>query len=297
MGHAETSTSRVVETSSGPVEYIDRGQGEPVLFVHGSPGGCDQGALMGAFLEPQGFRVIALSRPGYLGTPSAEAVKTPDQQAELELELMDSLGCKRFGVMCWSGGGPSSYRLAVKHPERMTALVVLAGVSKKYDFANGINGLEYSLLTGGLGTWLFKEMVQHAPKQVVEMSVTDEADLTKEQAKELSEHIWNDDQKRDFVLALSGTISGRKAGLENDREQFPKIGDLELEQVGVPTLLVHGTADGDVRPEQTQNAAERIPNADVIRVENGTHLCVWADPASDDVQERIAAFFSAPDPH
>ena len=46
-------------------------------------------------------------------------------------------------------------------------------------------------------------MAHYAPKQVVKMSVTDEADLAKEQAKELSEHIWNDEDKRDLVLAVS----------------------------------------------------------------------------------------------
>jgi pimeloyl-ACP methyl ester carboxylesterase len=202
---------------------------------------------------------------------------------------MDALGFDRFAVVCWSGGGPSSYRLAVKHPARLTALVALAGVSKRYEFANGINRLGYSLLTGGLGTWIFKEMAHYAPKQLVKMTVTEEGDLTKEQAKELSEHIWNDEDKRDFVLAVSGTISGRKADLNNDREQFPEIGDLELGKIRVPTLLVHGTADTDVRPDQTDNAAGRIPGAQVIRVPNCTHLCTWADPASADVHERITA--------
>jgi pimeloyl-ACP methyl ester carboxylesterase len=244
---------------------------------------------MGAFLVPRGFRVIALSRPGYLGTPLSEMVKTPDQQADLELALMDALGVERFGVMCWSGGGPSSYRLAARHPDRVMALVVLAGVSQRYEFANGINSLEYSLLTGGLGSWLLKEMARHVRKQVVKMSVTEESDLTKEQAKELSEHIWNDEDKRDFVLAISGTISGRKVGLNNDREQFPQIGDLGLGTIRVPVLLVHGTADTDVRPDQTENAARHIPDAEVIRVQNGTHLCPWTDPTSFGIQERIAA--------
>jgi pimeloyl-ACP methyl ester carboxylesterase len=62
MEHAEPRSSTLVQTSLGTVEYIDSGQGKPVLFVHGSPGGCDQGAVMGAFLVPQGFRVIAPSR-------------------------------------------------------------------------------------------------------------------------------------------------------------------------------------------------------------------------------------------
>ena len=136
-------------------------------------------------------------------------------------------------------------------------------------------------------------MVHYTPKQVVKMSVAEEADLTKEQAKELSEHIWNDEDKRDFVLAVSGTISGRKAGLNNDREQFPQIGDLERGKIRVPTLLVHGTADTDVRPDQTENAAGHIPDAEVIRVRNGTHLCMWTDPPSADIKERAAALTSA----
>jgi hypothetical protein len=72
-------------------------------------------------------------------------------------------------------------------------------VRKHCELVNGINRLGYSLLTGGLGTWLLKEMVHYAPKQVVKVAVTEEANLT----KELREHIWNDEDKRDSVLADS----------------------------------------------------------------------------------------------
>jgi hypothetical protein len=64
--------------------------------------------------------------------------------------------------------------------------------------------------------------------------------------------------------------------------------------ITVSTVLVHGTADSDVRPEQSENAAAHIPNAEVIRVKNGTHLCAWTDPTSADVQERIASVLSGP---
>jgi pimeloyl-ACP methyl ester carboxylesterase len=277
----------LTETPLGAVEHVDTGDGDPVLFVHGTPGGSDQGALMGQFLVHSGFRVVAVSRPGYLGTPLTDALSTPDQQADLELALMDSLGIDQFGLVCWSGGGPSSYRLAVKHPDRVRSLVTLAAVSKAYEFASGIKSLEYSLLTGGLGNWLMKEMVRHAPKQVVKMSAAEEADLTKEQARELSEHIWDNEEKREFVLALSGTVSGRKAGLKNDQVQFPLIGDLELGKIQAPTLLVHGTADTDVRPDQSDHAAELIPNATIDRVPDGTHVCTWTDPSSDAIQRSI----------
>ena len=41
--------STIVDTSLGQVEYIEHGQGAPVLFVHGSPGGSDQCAVMTEF--------------------------------------------------------------------------------------------------------------------------------------------------------------------------------------------------------------------------------------------------------
>jgi len=65
---AEGST--IVDTSLGKVEYVDHGEGAPVLFVHGSPGGCDQGAVMTEFLVPMGFRAISISRPGVSRNPA-----------------------------------------------------------------------------------------------------------------------------------------------------------------------------------------------------------------------------------
>jgi pimeloyl-ACP methyl ester carboxylesterase len=284
---AEGSTT--VDTSLGKVEYIDHGDGPPVLFVHGSPGGCDQGAVMTEFLVTRGFRAISISRPGYLGTPLSDRVAEPDQQADLEIALMDELRIETFAVMCWSGGGPSSYRLAAKHPDRVSALVTLAALSMRYEFANGINSIEYSLLTGAVGNWLLKEMVKHAPKSVVGLVASEEGELTKEQARSLTEHIWNDEAKRDFVLEVSATISGRHDGLKNDQKQFPEIGDLGLSTVSTPTLLVHGTADSDVHPDQSENALEHLPNAEILRVQDGTHLCMWTDPTTDEIQARITA--------
>ena len=41
---AEQATlGALVDTAAGPVQHLDLGTGEPVLFVHGSPGGCDEG--------------------------------------------------------------------------------------------------------------------------------------------------------------------------------------------------------------------------------------------------------------
>jgi pimeloyl-ACP methyl ester carboxylesterase len=283
-----TTATTVVETELGPVEYLDRGDGAPVLFVHGSPGGADQGALMGGFLVRAGFRVVAPSRPGYLATPLTDAVATPDRQAALELALLDHLGLDQVGVVCWSGGGPSTYRLVAQHPERVTALACLAAVSGPYSFPSGLAGLEERVLESRFGGWVMKELVRHRPKDVVGMIPAEEGDLTKEQAKALAEQIWDDPVQRDFVLALAGTVAGRHVGLRNDAAQFPAIGDLGLASITTPTLLVHGTVDTDVPPEHSERALGAIAGAEILRVADGTHVCTWTDPTSDEIQRRVA---------
>ena len=52
---------------------------------------------------------------------------------------------------------------------------------------------------------------------------------------------------------------------------------------------MHGTADSDVHPDQSENGLQHLPNSDILRVADGTHLCVWTDPTSDDIQARIIA--------
>jgi len=61
--------SHMAETASGPIEYAENGGGAPALIVHGAGGGFDQGMELGRALARRGFKVIPMSRFGYLRTP------------------------------------------------------------------------------------------------------------------------------------------------------------------------------------------------------------------------------------
>ena len=162
--------------------------------------------------------------------------------------------------MCWSGGGPSTYRLAAIHPERVQAIVASAAVSKPYEFAKGMAGIESSLMAGGLGHWMLHELAEHMPKTLVKSTLSEEGTLTKAETAALLDHVWNDPDARDFVLELSATISGRRThGLKNDHARFPDL-DLDLGAVAAPVLLVHGTADSDVPPEYSEHALRSPPD-------------------------------------
>ncbi len=282
-----TNVECQVVTAVGEIGTVDSGDGLPVLFVHGTPGGSDQGTLMGRFLVDAGFRVVAPSRPGYLGTPLEHDDGTPERTAALLVALLDALDIDRCGVVCWSGGGPSAYLLAADHPDRVSSLVACAAVSGPYEFATGLASLENSLMTSGLGGWLLHEMVAHTPKAVITSTIKEEGTLSHADASSLVQHIWEHPDKREFVLDLSATLSGRKVGVKNDHHHFPGLADLGLARITVPTLLVHGTADADVGIGHSEHAAEHIAGAEFLRVERGTHLAVWTDPTSEAIQDRI----------
>lgn len=281
---------QLVATPRGPVQCIDRGEGPPVLFVHGSPGGCDQGALMTRFLVERGHRVVTPSRPGYLETPLDDTNATPRAQADLAIALMDALSIDRFALACWSGGGPSSYSLAAAHPERVTHLVGVAAVSGPFTFEH--TGEERMLMTR-FGRWLVSVMVDHTQREVVKQLVGEEGDLTKDQARHLTSEIFDDPVKRQWALDLMESISGkRKHGFDNDARQFPQL-DLDLGAVSAPALLLHAQTDADVPYDQSVHAHEHLPSAELVTIETGTHVSVWTDADSDALQERIAAFLAA----
>ncbi len=279
-------TTSIAQTTAGPIEYEVSGSGDPVLVLHGSPGGIDQAAAMARFL-PDGYQSIVVSRPGYLGTELGDRTSL-DDQVGLLVALLDHLGIDAAGVLAWSGGGPTAYRLAVLHPGRVTGLVVLAGLSKAYTLPK-VDAADRLLLGTRTGAWLTRVLVAHAPEKVVEGTLQSEGSLSGDELKERVAQVFGDEEKRAFVLDLAPTANhsgARTEGYEHDLELFAAITSLDLPTIRVPVLLVQGSIDTDVTPDHTENAAAEIPDAEVIVLEGGTHLAFFIHPDSGPAQAR-----------
>ena len=99
--------STIVATPCGPIEYQEAGNGVPLLAVHGSGGGYDQGMAFAAPLAHRRIRVIAMSRFGYLRTPMP-ANASAEAQADAHVCLLDALGISQAAVLGGSAGAPSA---------------------------------------------------------------------------------------------------------------------------------------------------------------------------------------------
>jgi len=121
--------SLLAHTGAGLVDYADIGAGVPLLSIHGAGGGFDQGLANATGFAGEGFRVIAPSRFGYLRTPIPQGA-SPAAQADAHAALLATLGVPRAIVVAVSAGARSAVELAVRHPDRVAALVlVVPGLS------------------------------------------------------------------------------------------------------------------------------------------------------------------------
>lgn len=287
-------SAEIITTALGAVEAEAHGSGTPVIAVHGSPGGIDAALMMVRFLPPGQFRTIVLSRPGYLGTPLDAADTSIDHEADLLAAVLDTLGVDRAGVFAWSGGGPPAYRLAVRHPGRVSSLIQVAAVSSRW-VAPPPSLSDRFMFGTNAGQRMIRFLARRAPGQVVDGALAGEGSLRGDELKALTASVMADREQRDAVLAVSTTMSWngpRKAGWDNDVANYGAIDSLQLDRVRCPVLLVHGDADTDAIPEFSYTAHNTLPDSTLVVMERGTHLAFYAHPEASDVQEQARRWFS-----
>ena len=122
------SASKIAQTALGPVEYSIKGNAPYFLIFNGTPG--LHGGYIGIMHEvlEYGFGVIAPSRPGYGRTPGKEERTTSDC-ADVFAALLDTLGVDQVIACTFSGGGPTGLRFAIRHPNRVKALIVECSIT------------------------------------------------------------------------------------------------------------------------------------------------------------------------
>jgi pimeloyl-ACP methyl ester carboxylesterase len=103
--------------------YIEKGQGEPLILLHGNGENCDYFAgQMDAFA--QHFHVYALDTRGHGKTPRGDAPFSIRQFADDLLGFMDAHGIDKAHILGFSDGGNIAMIFAMKYPERVDKLIL-----------------------------------------------------------------------------------------------------------------------------------------------------------------------------
>jgi pimeloyl-ACP methyl ester carboxylesterase len=283
---------RIANTARGEIEYAKIGRGPVVLGIHGDPGGFDQSLYLFEHITGAGFSLLAPSRPGYLGTPLSTG-KTPAEQADAFAALLDVLGIYQVSLLFGSTGGPSGYQFAIRHPDRVRALVAIDAVATQYLLPCRTGAIEQRLFLSGPGEQLISFIARAFPATALRGFLRQESVLTGDQIDWQVKAARGDPAQIRAFLRLVRSMSDfkrRRAGVANDLAQLASLTDLPLEKIACPALIVHGTHDGDVLFYHGVLAAEKISRAERCWVREGSHLCAWISPQAAGVQDYILAF-------
>ena len=105
------------------LHYIEQGQGQPLILLHGNGESCD-------YFEHQiacfchDYRVIALDTRGHGQSPRGEKPFTIKQFAEDLHDFMNEKGIAKAILLGFSDGGNIALEFALKYPERVEKLIL-----------------------------------------------------------------------------------------------------------------------------------------------------------------------------
>lgn len=275
-GHSAT-----IRTPSGMLEYAAAGAGPPLLMIHGTGGGFDQGLRFGSALRQRGYQIVAPSRFGYLRSdfPTDPSLAN---QAEAFVKLLDHLGIDRLPVIGGSAGALSAMSLALRHPDRCTALILLVPAMN----VSGTDPVEMSALQQQIvrlllnSDALYWTASQLAPGRLIGTLLATNPDLLPT--------VSVSERERAFaILSEMMPIHARARGMLNDASQAGHPARMDISRLSVPLLLISANDDRFGTAVTARKIAKILPHAELTIFLDGGHIWLGHDA---EVADRIQAF-------
>ena len=254
--------AKTISLSYGDMSYVDKGNGEVILSVHGIFGGYDQ-AFDTCKDFASGYRILAPSRFGYLGSDMLGS-GTPAEQAIAYAELLDRLGIDKVYLLATSAGGSIAIRFALDYPERTKGLILYC--SAMPPAAKPANYAEYA----GPPAFLCNDYAMFLMNP-------------------LFEPVMGMDASTIYGMLPVGE---RKAGVILDAsitnpDMARNYDSYIIEDLQVPTLILHAKDDKLASYADVEKAWDRFPNSTLVSFETGGHLMVGHE---EEVKDAVMAF-------
>jgi pimeloyl-ACP methyl ester carboxylesterase len=246
-----------IDTDLGPLAYRDCGSGQPaVVCVHGF---CQSSLYWASVIErlgEAGARAIAVDLPGFGASADAPGPYSMEGYADRIAALLDALNIPRIVLMGGSMGGVVAQHFALRHPERLIRLVLVATGARTPD-PDGSLAKADSLAQNPLSDDDIRRTVEG---------------FFHRQPAEAEKRPYED------VVRAASRMAAVEAARSNARSNT-------LDQLGnihVPTLILQGRHDHGRTPEHGAFMCTQMPDAELVILEQSGHTPQIEEPEAFD---------------
>ena len=273
--------SEVIEASFGRLEYATAGRGPPVLMIHGTGGGFDQGLTFTEGLLPYGYQVIAPSRFGYLRT-DFPADPSSEHQADALVELLDRLHITKLPVAGGSAGALSAVQFALRHPDRTSALILIVPAAN----VRGRDPVQMSPMQEFLvrrlttSNFLFWAGTKAARDQMIGTLLATDPTLVKRASA-------SEQRRAARILDEIMPVAQRSKGMLNDARLAGNPAHTDFSKITVPTLVISVADDRFGTAATARDIAAAMPASRMVLYPSGGHIWIEHD---QDLWREVARF-------
>src|SRR6267142_322662 len=253
------------------VHYIESGAGRTVVMIHGNAGSVEDFEFGVVERLSREYRVIAVDRPGH-GRSDRPAGKTAtvEYQAELLHQTLSHLGITQPVLVGHSWGAALALAYALKYPDEVSAMVLLAPAAYADDGGN-------VLLRTTIKTPILGDLSLLLGKSIVGRRV-----LKRVLARAFYPQAVPDNY---FKLATSSWLGRKqlKAYLEDEwalNDSLKKMSK-RYSEIKIPVVIVTGDQDKIVSPkENAYRLQTAIPQSQLIELTETGHQIPQTHPES-----------------
>ena len=272
-------TPQAIQIKNQTIFYAVRGEGEPLLLIHGFGAGSWVWEKQIEILSRK-YRVYALDLIGHGFSDRPRMGYTPETYIHFLSDFMDGLGIERAILVGNSMGGGIAWAVAALFPERVEKLILIDCVPP--DVLNQVKNESFRTLAAIKSIPLLPYLVmamairnRYLIKEILLECVAD--------AKRITPEVLN---RQYQLIRTKGTIWALYSTLKNAKKAS-EMKDL-LARIHQPTLLIWGERDL-IFPLTVGESLHRVIEGSKFQIIQRTgHIPMWETP--DEVNRIILDF-------
>jgi haloalkane dehalogenase len=267
--------SKYIEVHGSKMHYIDEGEGDPILFLHGNPMSSYLWRNIIPHLSGQG-RCIA---PDLIGMGKSDHPDIPyrfDDQYRYLSGFVEALGIgSNVTLVIHDWGSALGFRWAHDHADDVKAIAFMEAMIKTLSLADmpGSLRMAFRMMRAPVMGWLMVSVGNIFLKKMV-------PDLT---------HAELTPEALAYYRSAYPTIASRKAVLQWPREvpldgkPADNVAVVEayrqwLTQTEIPKLLFHGNDGVAIKEAEVAWCQEHLSNLDIVDLGDGIHFLQETHP-------------------